>query len=69
MAAVAWVFADPKRYEAAQQAGSLSRFLGRDGRIAWLPGPGAKWTASRDAPVVPKESFRAWWRRNRGERA
>jgi L-lactate dehydrogenase complex protein LldF len=69
MAAAAWVFADPKRYEATQKAGSLSRFLARDGWIKRIPGPGAKWTDSRNAPAVPKESFRAWWRRNRVERS
>ncbi|MEU6646404.1 LutB/LldF family L-lactate oxidation iron-sulfur protein [Saccharomonospora sp. NPDC046836] len=66
MAAAAWVFADPKRYEAAQKAGSLSRLLARDGTISWLPWPGSKWTSTRDFPAVPKESFRAWWRRTRG---
>jgi len=69
MAAAAWVFADPKRYEATQRAGSLSRFLARDGWIKRIPGPGAKWTDSRNAPAVPKESFRTWWRRNRVERS
>ncbi|PRX44606.1 L-lactate dehydrogenase complex protein LldF [Prauserella shujinwangii] len=66
MAAAAWMFADARRYEVAQKAGSLSRFLARDGRISHLPWPGSKWTSSRDVPAVPKESFRAWWRRNRG---
>ncbi|PXY31324.1 LutB/LldF family L-lactate oxidation iron-sulfur protein [Prauserella muralis] len=66
MAAAAWVFADPKRYERAQKAGALTRYLARDGRISRLPWPGSKWTDARDFPAVPKESFRAWWRRNRG---
>jgi len=66
MAAAAWVFADAGRYERAQQMGSLARLLGRDGKITRLPGPGAKWTSSRDAPLPAKESFRAWWRKNRG---
>ncbi|OLT45366.1 iron-sulfur cluster-binding protein [Saccharomonospora sp. CUA-673] len=66
MSAAAWVFRDRKRYEAAQKAGSLSRFVARDGTLSSLPWPGSKWTDTRDAPAVPKESFRAWWRRNRG---
>ncbi|MCR3721014.1 MULTISPECIES: LutB/LldF family L-lactate oxidation iron-sulfur protein [Prauserella salsuginis group] len=66
MSAAAWVFGDRKRYEAAQKAGSLTRFLARGGTLSSLPWPGSKWTDTRDAPVVPKESFRSWWRRNRG---
>lgn len=66
MAAAAWVFADPRRYEAAQRAGALSRLLARDGKIQNLPWPGSKWTASRDLPAVAQESFRMWWRRHRG---
>jgi L-lactate dehydrogenase complex protein LldF len=66
MTALAWILGSPKRYEAAQKAGSLARLLGRDGRISNLPWPGSKWTNSRDLPAPPKESFRAWWRRTRG---
>jgi L-lactate dehydrogenase complex protein LldF len=67
MSSAGWVFRDPRRYEAAQRAGSLSRFLaGSDGTIKRLPWPGSKWTSTRDVPAVPKESFRMWWRRNRG---
>ncbi|HEX4705809.1 MAG TPA: LutB/LldF family L-lactate oxidation iron-sulfur protein [Pseudonocardiaceae bacterium] len=63
MAALAWILREPSRYETAQRAGSLARFLARDGKISRLPGPGAKWTMGRDAPVPPAESFRAWWKR------
>jgi len=66
MSAAAWMFRDRRRYEAAQKAGSLSRFVARGGTISSLPWPGSKWTDTRDVPAVPKESFRAWWRRNRG---
>ncbi|WP_019818984.1 LutB/LldF family L-lactate oxidation iron-sulfur protein [Saccharomonospora saliphila] len=67
MSGASWVFRDRRRYEAAQKAGSLTRLLaGRDGRITSLPWPGSKWTSTRDFPAVPKESFRAWWRNNRG---
>jgi L-lactate dehydrogenase complex protein LldF len=66
MASLAWVLRDPKRYEAAQRAGSLSRLLARGGLISSLPWPGSKWTASRDLPAPPAESFRAWWRRTHG---
>jgi L-lactate dehydrogenase complex protein LldF len=66
MAALAWIFTNPRRYEAAQKAGSLARLLTRSGRISHLPWPGSKWTVSRDLPIPPKESFRAWWRRTHG---
>lgn len=66
MAALAWIFGNPRRYEAAQKAGSLARLLARQGRISRLPWPGSKWTVSRDVPAPPKESFRTWWRRTHG---
>jgi L-lactate dehydrogenase complex protein LldF len=66
MAALGWVMNGRRRYETAQRAGSLARLLARDGRITRLPGPGAKWTSSRDVPAPPAESFRAWWSRNHG---
>ncbi|MCP2260544.1 L-lactate dehydrogenase complex protein LldF [Streptoalloteichus tenebrarius] len=66
MAALAWIMRDPGRFEAAQRAGSLARLLARQGRISRLPWPGSRWTSARDVPAPPRESFRAWWRRNRG---
>ncbi len=68
MTAMGWIFADPHRYEAAQRAAHLgSTPLARDGKIGALPPPFSAWTSARDAPAVPPESFRAWWRRTRGE--
>ncbi|MDR0344507.1 MAG: iron-sulfur cluster-binding protein [Nocardiopsaceae bacterium] len=66
MAAAAWVMASPGRYAAAQRAGQAGRVLGRDGRIRRLPPPLSAWTSARDAPVPPPETFRDWWRRERG---
>ncbi len=63
MAAAAWVMADPARYAAAQRAGRTGRLLGRRGRIGWLPPPLSGWTAARDAPLPPAQTFRQWWRR------
>jgi L-lactate dehydrogenase complex protein LldF len=67
MAAMAMVLSDPRKLAMAQQAGWLgSALIGRDGRIGRLPGPLAGWSDARDAPTVPRESFRRWWKRTRG---
>jgi L-lactate dehydrogenase complex protein LldF len=62
MAAASWVMASPARYQAGQRAGRLGRLLGRSGRIRRLPPPLSGWTAARDAPVPPAQTFREWWR-------
>jgi L-lactate dehydrogenase complex protein LldF len=41
------------------------RLPGGRAALGRLPG-GAAWLGSRDLPVPPRESFRAWWRRTRG---
>jgi L-lactate dehydrogenase complex protein LldF len=67
MRSAAWTFSDHRRLERAQQAAGLGGRLFRRGRIGRLPFPLSKWTDARDAPAPPRESFRAWWRRTRGE--
>jgi L-lactate dehydrogenase complex protein LldF len=63
MRALARVFASRRAYEAAQRAGRLARSpLLSGGRLERLPGPLAPWTAARDLPAVPEQSFREWWR-------
>jgi L-lactate dehydrogenase complex protein LldF len=60
------IMASPRRLAAAQRLAALSRrFVGRSGRIRRLPPPLSAWTDTRDAPVPPAESFRAWWARTR----
>jgi L-lactate dehydrogenase complex protein LldF len=73
MKAAEWVFAEPWRLGLAQHAASSSRHVvGRKGRIGRLPkllaGPLAKWTAARDLPAAPPESFRSWFKRTDGGR-
>ncbi|GIJ71865.1 LutB/LldF family L-lactate oxidation iron-sulfur protein [Virgisporangium ochraceum] len=63
MAAAGWVMKSPGLFGAAGRAARGGRLLGRRGRIRALPPPLSAWTASRDAPVPPKETFRQWWRR------
>ena len=55
MKAVASVFGSQERYERAQKLARLGR-----GPIAKAALPG--WTAMRDLPDPPKQTFREWWR-------
>jgi L-lactate dehydrogenase complex protein LldF len=54
-AALAWAFADRRRYERGQRLARLGRGVGR-------LGPLRGWTASRELPQVADNSFREWWR-------
>jgi L-lactate dehydrogenase complex protein LldF len=67
MKAMAWTFGSHKRLEAAQKAVSASnRWFGKRTTLGALPWPLSGWSAARDTPVPPKESFRDWWKRERG---
>ncbi|WP_081685690.1 lactate utilization protein B [Candidatus Solirubrobacter pratensis] len=55
MKAIAAAFATRRRYEGAQRLARLGR-----GPLANAAVPG--WTAMRDLPDPPKETFRDWWR-------
>jgi L-lactate dehydrogenase complex protein LldF len=57
MRAAAYTMDHPRLYEAAQHAARLSKFAGKA-----LPPPLNGWTASRDLPPPPAETFRDWWR-------
>jgi L-lactate dehydrogenase complex protein LldG len=60
-------FSSARSFERAQAAARLgSRPLVRRGRIGRLPWPLSGWTDTRDLPEPPKETFRQWWRRERG---
>ncbi|HEX8681467.1 MAG TPA: LutB/LldF family L-lactate oxidation iron-sulfur protein [Ardenticatenaceae bacterium] len=67
MKTLAYLFADPARYERAQKLGRVGQWpLARGGSIQWLPGALAGWTAMRDLKPMPKQTFREWWRTTRG---
>ncbi|MEA2466308.1 MAG: L-lactate dehydrogenase complex protein LldF, partial [Thermoleophilaceae bacterium] len=58
MKALARVFGSRRAYERAQRLARLGR-----GPLARVPfGPLRGWTAARDLPEVPQQSFRSWWR-------
>ncbi len=70
MTAAAWMMADSKRWNAATKgAGIGGKLLGRVDHIGPMPGPIGLWTNARDVPTPPKESFRSWWKRERGSSA
>ena len=60
-------FASRRSFEAAQRAARLARPLARGGRVTRLPWPLSGWTETRDLPAPPAETFRDWWRRERGD--
>ncbi|MGN6611601.1 MAG: lactate utilization protein B [Angustibacter sp.] len=70
MAAAAYVMADADRFARAGRAARLGRPVVRGGRVRLpLPPPLSGWTASRDVPAPPPETFREWWARTRGGRS
>jgi L-lactate dehydrogenase complex protein LldF len=64
MKAAAWVMSDPGRFAAAERGLGLGRLI----RPRRLPPPFSGWTRSRDLPVPPRQTFRSWWRSQRGDR-
>jgi L-lactate dehydrogenase complex protein LldF len=60
-------FADRERFEQAQRLARLGQWpLARGGTIGRLPGRLAGWTMVRDLKPIPDETFREWWKKNRG---
>ena len=62
MTTLSWAMRGRRRWTLALRAARLGRLLGRKkGRITWLPGALGAWTAHRDLPRPPRQSFRDWW--------
>jgi len=59
--AVAWTMRSPWRWTRALRGVRAGRLLARRGRIRALPFPLSRWTATRDLPAPPEQSFRDWW--------
>jgi L-lactate dehydrogenase complex protein LldF len=64
MRLLARTLASRRRYEAAQRALRVGRGPLRSSRLTRaLPGPFAEWTATRELPPIPQQTFREWWAR------
>jgi L-lactate dehydrogenase complex protein LldF len=64
-----WTLQSPRRLRAGQRLAATSRrLIARGGAVHRLPGPLHRWTAGRDAPAPPAESFRSWWVRTHEQR-
>ncbi len=69
MKAAAWAMTSPRRFSWAEKALAAGRLVANtDHRITTLPWPASKWTASRDIPEPPAETFRQWWSRTHERR-
>ncbi len=68
MKGAAWMFSEHRRWERAHQGAQLGGRVWRNkDTLGRLPGPLSAWSDARDAPTPPMETFRSWWRRERGE--
>ncbi|MFJ5775542.1 LutB/LldF family L-lactate oxidation iron-sulfur protein [Streptomyces sp. NPDC093094] len=62
MRAARWALVRPGVLRTGQRLASRTRRL----HPRTLPGPGRAWSAARELPRVPAESFRDWWQRTDG---
>ncbi|WP_409483392.1 lactate utilization protein B [Arsenicicoccus dermatophilus] len=69
VASASWVMGDHRRWGAVMKASGLTgRVLGRRfDHFGTLPWPLSRWTGARDVQMLPTESFRDWWARERGD--
>ena len=62
------LFTSGKMMSIAERGLPMSRLItGRKRRITAVPGIVGGWTAYRDIPEPPKESFRNWWKKEKGQ--
>ncbi len=60
-------FSDVRLYEASQKLAKAGQWpLARGGVIQRLPGRLSGWSAVRDLKPVPRQTFREWWKKERG---
>ena len=62
------LFTSGKMMSVAERGLPMSRLIaGRKHKITAVPGIVSGWTAYRDIPEPPKESFRNWWKKEKGQ--
>jgi L-lactate dehydrogenase complex protein LldF len=63
-------FQHPLLYQIGGKAASLATrtLAGQAGKLDALPYPLDGWTDKRDFPAFPAQSFRDWWKQNRGDK-
>lgn len=62
------LFTSGKMMSIAERGLPMSRLIsGRKHKIIAVPGIVGGWTAYRDIPEPPKESFRNWWKKEKGK--
>ena len=62
------LFTSGKMMSIAERGLPMSRLIsGRKHKITAVPGIVSGWTAYRDIPAPPKESFRNWWKKEKGQ--
>lgn len=62
------LFTSGKMMSIAERGLPMSRLIsGRKHKITTVPGIVGGWTAYRDIPEPPKESFRNWWKKEKGK--
>lgn len=61
MQALAWTMSSPGRWSRSIRSMGIGRYLARNGRFRSLPPPISGWTATRDLPAPPEQTFRDWW--------
>jgi L-lactate dehydrogenase complex protein LldF len=70
MKMAAWAMGDATNLATARSLGRIAQIpFASNGAIHNLPGMMSGWTATRDMPSIPKESFRQWWSRRRREQS
>jgi len=68
MAGAKWAFGKSGRLESVEALSQLAaKVLGKTTHLGPLPWPASLWTHARDMKMPAKQTFRAWWKQNRGE--